>query len=225
MKTTKTTRTASPLFFSAALAASLVTTANVACVTVNVNFPEATVQKATDDYVRDLYRAKEKGRTPSPGGTASDPAASGVKPSSKPSASKGSGFDSLFISSAYAAPATEANFKVATDKSAAIHDKLASRLDKVLDGKRSGNLGESNDGYLAVDPGGNAKPLLKKSLQPLADAENKDRKELYEEIQRANNLPKSRIVDIQKSFARSFQAESPSGTWAQDAEGKWAQKP
>src|SRR3954470_20952661 len=37
-----------------------------ACVTVNVNFPESAVQKATDDYVRDLYRAKEKGKPAAP---------------------------------------------------------------------------------------------------------------------------------------------------------------
>lgn len=211
----KLTQLVSPLLFSLALAS-----ATSACVTVNVNFPEAAVQSATDDYVRDLYRAKEKGRAPAPASTTEAPSA---KPSGKP-ASKTSLFESLFISEAFAAENAPV-FKVASSKSAEIRDKMAARLDKVLDGKRSGQLGETNDGWLSNDPTGKLKPLLKKSMQPVVDAENADRKDLYNELLSVNGISKNRIKDIQKSFAHSFQAESPAGTWLQNSDGKWEQKP
>ena len=52
-----TLKTTACLMSSAIALASL----TAACVTVNVNFPESTVQKATDDYVKELYKAKERG--------------------------------------------------------------------------------------------------------------------------------------------------------------------
>ena len=57
------------------------------------------------------------------------------------------------------------------------------------------------------------------------DAENADRAALYGEVLTANGLEQERIVVIERSFANSFQAESPSGTWVQDRDGKWARKP
>ncbi len=180
----------------------------VGCVTVNVNFPESAVQKATDDYVRDLYRAKEKGKSPTP------------EASAKTTSSLGNGFQ--LIPSAEAA---EVNIKVDSNKALALKGKLASRVAEVILQKRAGALGETNDGLLEYKGSDQVKPLLKRKIEGMVAAENSDRIELYDEVATANAIPKGRIKDIQKSFARSFQAESPSGTWLQDSEGKWAQKP
>lgn len=180
------------------------------CVTVNVNFPESAVQKATDDFVRDLYRARERGK---PGTTPPSPSATGAfrLPTG------------LLLSSAWASE-VEA-FRVSTAKSQEIKEKLRSRLDEVLIQKRAGVLGESDLGSVVIHDPSQLKPLLVAKVQRLVSEENRDRNALYEEVLAANALPPARLKNVQKSFARSFQAESPSGTWVQDADGKWTQKP
>jgi uncharacterized protein YdbL (DUF1318 family) len=181
-----------------------------ACVTVNVNFPESAVQKATDNYVRELYRAKEKGRGTTPAAT----------DAAKPGAQ--SRLESLaLIPDAQAAD----DIKVDSAKALGIRQKLSARIDEVLAQKRAGVLGESSDGQLTLQAPDKLKPLLKAKVQKLVADENADRADLYAEVLKANGFAAARTKDIQKSFSRSFQAESPSGTWVQDAGGGWSQKP
>lgn len=177
-----------------------------ACVTVNVNFPESAVQKATDDYVRDLYRAKEKGK---------------AAPSSEQSAAPASKLTSFFslVSDAYAD-----DFKVQSAKADQIKTRLKSRLDDLIAQKRSGNVGESNDGKLVVKATG-LPPLLMKKVKTLVEEDNSDRMDLYKEVAELNGLGSSGVSTVQKSFARSFQSISPSGTWIQDSDGHWTRKP
>lgn len=183
--------------------------ASAACVTVNVNFPESAVQKATDDYVREIYRAKEKGK-----GSTSPAVAEPAKTTSSFS----------LISTAWAGP-TEGNFQVRSVKAQAIQTRMAGRIDEIVAQKRAGIFGETNDGMLVVHmPQKLAKLLLQKAEKTIGE-ENTDRKELYAEIVKINGLESSRMSAIQKSFSRSFQAESPSGTWVQDTGGNWSQKP
>lgn len=177
-----------------------------ACVTVNVNFPESAVQKATDDYVRELYRTKEKGKAPT------------AEPSKAPSTKSALDF---LIPQAYAA---EFAFKVDSPKALKIRDRLAKRVDEVIQHKRAGVLGESTDGLLVLKSPDKLKALFLKKVQKLVEDENADRTELYQEVLSSNSLAKNRLKDIERSFARSFQAESPAGTWVQDADGSWTQK-
>ncbi len=211
--TKKPTRSAIRLSKALSLALVLATMAGaVACVTVNVNFPESAVQRATDDYVRELYRAKSnKGGKP---GTEETPAT--------PAPAKSSiEFPSLFP----VAHAAEGVFKVDTDKALQIRTRLSGRVDEVIAQKRAGVLGETNDGMLVIKAPDKLKKLQTAKVEKVVSDENADRTALYEEVRQANGVAEGRLKDIQKSFARSFQAESPSGTWLQDADGKWAQKP
>jgi uncharacterized protein YdbL (DUF1318 family) len=192
---------------------SLVTSAAIAqtaCVTVNVNFPESAVQKATDDYVRDLYKAKEKGKAGTPGAEQT--------PSASSSSNKVT-LSSLFISEAYAE-----DFKVQSAKADSIKAKLSGRLDDLNTQKRSGAVGEANDGLVAVKDS-KLPPLLLKKVKTLVDAENADRMELYHEVAKINGLGGSGTATVQKSFSRSFQSLSPSGSWVQDSGGNWTRKP
>jgi len=183
-----------------------------ACVTVNVNFPETAVQKATDDYVRELYRAKEKGKTPPPASA----------PSGTPSTTTSLGFGFPAIGNAEAAGP---NFQVDSPKALSIRDNLAKRLEEVLAQKRAGVIGESNDGFLVLKAPEKLKKLFQRKVEKLVVDENTDRRALYDEVLVVNSAAKNRLKDIQMSFARSFQAESPSGTWIQAEDGSWSQKP
>lgn len=211
----KTIQIACLLFFSTTLLLAIAPS----CVTVNVNFPEAAVQQATDDYVQDLYRSKEKGRTLP---TSASPA---TAPSTKP---KTSYLQWNLISEALAEdenPLGPMKIKVNSPKALAIRDRQVARLDKLHEAKAAGQVGENNKGLLALDPGGKLKPTDRIKAQALVDAENKDRQLLYAEILTSNGYTQSRMIDLEKSFARSFQAHSSSGTWIQDDDGKWLQKP
>ncbi len=181
-----------------------------ACVTVNVNFPETAVQKATDDYVRELYRAKEKGKTPAPA----------TAPSGAPSTTTSFGFPGI-VNAEAAGP----NFQVDSPKALSIRDNLAKRLEEVLAQKRAGIIGESNDGFLVLKSPEKLKKLFQRKVEKLVADENTDRRALYDEVLVVNSAAKNRLKDIQMSFARSFQAESPSGTWIQAEDGSWTQKP
>ena len=199
-----------------AMALTLSSVAVVSCVTVNVNFPESAVQKATDDYVRDLYRARERGKT-----GVSTPEPSTPAPITPKGASALPQGTSL-MASAWAAE--DEGFRVSTVKSQAIKENLRSRIDEVLLQKRTGVLGETRDGKLVIRDPSKLKTLLAGKVQRLVSDENSDRKNLYDEVLSANALPAARLKNVELSFARSFQAESPPGTWIQDAEGSWKQK-
>jgi len=186
----------------AILLASLLLTS---CVTVNVNLPEGAVQAASDDYVKDLYQAKERDKAPKVT----------PSPTQKPQAS----FE--LIPSAYA----DTNLRTASEKTAGIKQRQRDRLEDVTTQKKAGIIGESSDGYLVMknhlDP---SKKILEKKIETLIAEENKDRKALYTEILEINGVTKSNFKTVEASFSHSFQDLSPVGTWIQDEEGKWSQK-
>ncbi len=98
-------------------------------------------------------------------------------------------------------------------------------MDEVIEQKKAGVLGESNDGKLVLKDASKLKKLLQTKVENLVKAENADRTELYKEVLSANKLPATKLKNIETSFSRSFQAESPSGTWLESADGVWSQKP
>lgn len=199
------------------LLSSLSVATTFACVTVNVTFPEAAVQQATDDYVQGLYREKERNR---------------AQPSPKPEADKRAATQPprtawllvpLLLSEALAAGG-ELKITVNSPETLQIRDKQVARLDALQKAEAAGSIGESNMGLLTFDHAGNVASNVRTQLTPLMDAENSDRKDLYNEILSSNGYAPSRLIDLQKSFARSFQSRAASGTWIQDDGGKWSRK-
>jgi uncharacterized protein YdbL (DUF1318 family) len=201
------------------LSAVVLALANVSCVTVNVNFPESAVQQATDEYVRDIYRTRGGKNGKNQPGSEVTPAPTKSEIEFRPLYQLA---QSILISEAHAA---EGVFKADTDKALEIKTRLSSRVSEVIAQKKAGVLGETNDGLLQLKGADKLKKLQTMKVEQVVSDENADRAALYEEIRKANGVAEGRLKDIQKSFARSFQAESPSGTWLQDADGKWAQKP
>jgi uncharacterized protein YdbL (DUF1318 family) len=171
-----------------------------ACVTINVNFPEGAAQKASDDFVRELYRAREKSNSPDN--------------KNKPHA----GWS--FIPEAFA----ESAFQVRNEKTQELQDKMRSRLDELLVHKRSGVIGETKEGILTLKDTSSLKPMIKKRVEKIVEDENADRTALYAEVSALNHLKPGQVHDVAKTFANSFQAESPSGTWVESAQGEWSRK-
>ena len=65
----------------------------------------------------------------------------------------------------------------------------------------------------------------KRDLQALLKEENDDRKNLYTEIARENEIEATRVADIGALFAAKWQETSKTGWWIEKEKGKWIKKP
>ena len=61
-------------------------------------------------------------------------------------------------------------------------------------------------------------------MKNLVSEDNSDRKALYQEIARANNISMDRVGDIESIFAQSWIRKARSGWLVQGADGKWRKK-
>lgn len=180
------------------------------CITVNVNFPEAAVQQASDNYVEQLYRLREESQKQQ-------------SPSAEPKSGQGAQNSqqnnpwSLFIPQAWAV-----EFRVQSELISEIQRREVQRLDQVDRFKREGFIGENNRGLLEMR--GEPKALQKRRMESLIKDENQDRNRLYDEILRVNGMDSRQRVTVTDKFANSFQAKSPKGTWVQNPQGQWSRK-
>lgn len=188
-------------------AVALALSTAMGCVTINVNFPEGAAQKASDDFVKELYRARDRKD-------------GGAEPAATPTPSAQQWWHGLILAEAWAEDA----FKVSSPKITALRDRLAKRLDEMLAHKRAGYIGEDNVGLLIVKDPAAVKPMLLPKVKKLVADENTDRADLYAEIARINGLKPAAMKDLGRTFGHSFQAESPAGTWIQADNGDWKQK-
>jgi uncharacterized protein YdbL (DUF1318 family) len=158
------------------------------CVTVNVNFPEGAVQKAADDYVRELYKSKQKT----------------VPETSKPSTFY---FDLSFIATAEAA-----EFKIDSEESQKILGRQKERLADLDTYKEKGVIGETSEGLLDIYKEDKLSALEKKKVQRLLSEENKDRELLYSDIVKSNGMSEGMKAGVRKTFFQSLRDASPAGT-------------
>lgn len=177
----------------------------VACVTVNVYFPAAEVQKAADKIVDDI-RAKDK-EAPK------DAPAEKAGPTSR--------LDSIFsVRPAYA----EVNIDVSTPAVRGIKESIKNRFSQLKTFYDRGAIGESNKGFIESRDTAGLNLQERSFANKLIEQENKDRSALYSEIATANKLGPESVSQIKKIFANSWREKSQSGWWVQDDNGNWAKK-
>ena len=95
-----------------------------------------------------------------------------------------------------------------------IKQRMISRLPTIKSLKNKGIVGENNKGYLQFV--GN-----KKENEGVVNAENKDRKTVYEAIAKQQG---STVEVVGKHRAVQIANKAQAGEWLQDANGKWYQK-
>ncbi|MDI6742261.1 MAG: YdbL family protein [Smithella sp.] len=173
----------------------------VACVTVNIYFPAAEVQKAADKIVDDI-------RTGTEGAPAqkSDPTSSldfilGVKP-------------------AYA----EVNIDASTPAIRGIKESMKNRYVQLKTFYDKGAIGENNKGLIETRDIAGLNLQERSLVNKLVDQENKDREALYKEIATANKLGADSVPQIKKVFSNSWREKSQSGWWVQSDGGNWEKK-
>jgi len=185
----------------------------VSCVTVNIYFPAAAIQKAADQIVEDVRKAPEEKPQPTPEQT----------PEQKQD--KGSGLLQRWrigLGPTVAFAAVDVN--VSTPAIRAVRASMTGRFPQLLPFYGKGAIGETNNGYLAIRDTSALSLKERADLNRLVDQENADRRTLYTEIIRANNLAANTLPEVEKLFANSWRDKSSPGWWIQQDGGQWVKK-
>jgi uncharacterized protein YdbL (DUF1318 family) len=179
-----------------------------ACVTVNIYFPAAAVERAADQIVKETWGGPAKPATPVP------------QPQSRSLFSQNRFLALSFVSEAFA---QDADINVTNPAIRALKDSIKKRSDAIKPYMDRGNIGIAQDGLLAIRSADGLNLKERAEASQLIDAENKDREALYAEIAKANGIPKENIPKIKSIFAKSWIEQAQPGWWIQN-NGNWQKK-
>jgi uncharacterized protein len=180
-----------------------------ACVTVNIYFPAAAVERAAEQIVKETW------------GGPGEPAKTPPKPQSTNRFSPMRAVSLNFIGEAYA---QEADINVSNPAIRALKDSIKQRSNAIKPYMDRGNIGIGQDGLLRIRSTDGLNLKERAEVQQLVEAENRDREALYAEIAKANNIPKENIPKIKSIFAKSWIEQAQPGWWIQDSQGNWKKK-
>lgn len=180
------------------------------CVTINIYFPAAAVERAADKIVEEVWGEQEG------------------KPQEEQQQGEPESF--LYQERRFAlfgpaeAFAEQADINVTTPAIRALKESIKNRADTLKPFLDRGNAGLSNDGLILVRNSDGLSLKDKAMLTRLAEAENNDRNALYREIAKANNFPPEKVTNIKKIFAGSWIKNARTGWWVQNPDGAWSRK-
>jgi uncharacterized protein YdbL (DUF1318 family) len=180
------------------------------CVTINIYFPAAAVERAADKIVEEVWGEQE-----------GEP--QGEQPQGEPESFLYQERRFALLGPAVAI-AEEADINVTTPAIRALKESIKKRADALKPFLDRGNAGLSNDGLVLVRTAEGLSLKDKAMLTRFVEAENNDRNALYREIAKANNFPPEKVTDIKKIFARSWIKQARKGWWVQSPEGSWSRK-
>ncbi len=192
----------------------LVAVTLVSCVTVNLYFPAAAVQRAADQIVEDVRKAPAQTPKQTP------------EPTSQQKQDKGSFLDRFrFLrigpTEAYAAAV---DLNVSTPAIRSLKASMAGRYPQLQPMYSKGAIGETNTGYVAVRDTSALSLKERADVNRLVEQENADRRALYTEIIKGNNLDMGTLSEVQRLFANSWRDKSSPGWWIQQDSGQWVKK-
>ena len=189
------------IFLSAALIS--------ACVTVNIYFPAAAVERAAEQIVKETW------------GGPSEPVKAPPKPQSYNRIPPLRTVSLTFVSEAQA---QEADINVSNPAIRALKDSIKQRAGVIKPFMDRGNIGIGQDGLLTIRTTDGLNLKERAEAQQLVEAENRDREALYAEIAKANGIPKENVPRIKTIFAKSWIEQAQAGWWIQDGSGNWRRK-
>lgn len=177
----------------------------MACVTVNVYFPAKEVEKKAGDIIDDI-RQKET----------SPPA-----PPANPQGPSRQLNDFLFNSGlAYA----QKGVNGAGPQVQSLKQQIRERFPRLVPFFQKGAIGEGRTGLVEIRDDSNLTPAEKKDVKSLVEAENRDRRALYQEVAKSMNISSDQINKVQRIFARKWQQSADRGWWIQKEDNQWVQK-
>lgn len=178
-----------------------------ACVTVNIYFPAAAIQKAADQIVDDVRGTPDK-----------------EKPQGNED--KNSRLFDRFrqFSIGPGSASAQINIEVSTPAIRNLKEAMKGRFPSLKPFYDKGTIGENNMGLIEIRDTAALGLKEKADVARLADQENRDRRSLYSEIVQANKLKPESLSQVQKLFANSWRAKSQPAWWVQNDNNGWEQK-
>ena len=125
---------------------------------------------------------------------------------------------SLFVlAAASTCFATDHDYKTLTPEIKKALANRQARYQQLRQLKQEGEIGENNKGYVAS---------LKDnaSAATLTEAENRDRRVLYEALAEQNKLGSTGLLEVQKAFAEVQSDKATAGEMVQSSSGSWEKK-
>jgi uncharacterized protein YdbL (DUF1318 family) len=178
----------------------------LACITVNIYFPEATVKKAADEIVDEIRKKDAKDKT----------APEAIK--EEVEMSRHAGF--TLVPAAFAQEATN----VSNPAIRALKEAMKRRFPDLKPLFDAGNIGENNNGLVEVRDEGGLNLKDKAALRGLVKDENSDRMKLYAEVAKALSIDAGQVGRVQKIFAQSWNKAASPGWWVQEDTDEWVKK-
>ena len=177
-----------------------------ACVTVNIYFPAAEVQKTAEEIVSDVYGDKKQEQT---------------KPEQKPGDS--SSLERI-LNIIGPSPAMAQNVTAVSNASIrAIKGRIAARHRQLAPFYARGNVGIANNGMLVLrDQAGLSVPQVAQ-VRRLVNADNADRNRLNQEVASAIKQPQN-TAKVAAIFADEWRNKAAKGWWIQQNNGAWVRK-
>ena len=191
--------------YALGMAATVGTAFVLACITVNIYFPEATVRQTAEEIVTEIHqKAAEK--------TDEEPI---KKVSVRPQTASFS-----LVPMAYAQEETT----VSNPAIRALKESIADHLASMMPSFAAGKIGLTNKGLVEIRDETGLNLQAKAALRKLVKEDNADRMKLYEEVAKALNIEASQIERIQKIFAENWIKAAKAGWWVQEEDGDWVRK-
>lgn len=182
----------------------------VACVTINVYFPEAAAEEAADRFIDDVI---------GPDGAGDDQAA--VRRAS-PASRLAQALNPLHW--LFPAAHAQADLDIDTPAIRQIQARMEQRFQNELRPYfESGAIGFTNDALVAIRDLSQVPLAERNKLKAAVNAENSDRNAVYREIAVANGHPEWE-ARIRATFAERWIAKARPGWYYQNGAGDWVRK-
>jgi len=192
---------------------TVVTAVLVACVTINVYFPEAAAERAADRFIQDVIGPETSADGASGDGVSHNNGRPGLNPLFA--------LIGMFIPSAHA---QSVDIDIESPQINAIKQRMTERqrehLAAWLD---AGAIGLDNSGLIEVRDRSAVSLSERREMEQVVAEENADRRAVYREIAVANGHPEWE-ERIRETFAERWVANARAGWYYQDESGNWLRK-
>jgi len=195
--------------------------AAVACVTINVYFPQAAIRDLSQRIEDEVAKEAAKQEDAAPAETPPEGKADGDRQSD---ATPGA-LDLLFgVTPAYAAGEVP-DPGVTNPAIRKIIESRAARADAIEGFKAQGVVGETNQALLEIVALDAVSDLRQRAeVQRLVKAENADREQLFREIAAAEKVDLSQLPRIRETYAETLRKNARPGHKIQMPDGTWKTK-
>ncbi len=183
------------------------------CVTVNIYFPAAKVEKTAEKIVDEVYQQKAEPPPPEEKG--------------KPQSLNERGVRAGLALLEWLGPAPACAEEATTVSNAAIRalkEQIAQRHQELRPFYQAGQVGINKDGFLDIRSTAGLPLPQVASLKRLVDADNAARRQLYDEVAKALGLQPGQVAQVRQIFAKQWRDKAQPGWWIQTDDGRWGQK-